>query len=60
MYYVLATFYYPNGGYGACGNPIQNTDYAVALNTDSYASGANCGRQISVSCKTPPVLLPRF
>ncbi|KAH9942264.1 RlpA-like double-psi beta-barrel-protein domain-containing protein-containing protein [Epithele typhae] len=42
-----ATFYEPNGGTGACGHPIQNTDFAVALNPTQYAGGANCGRTIT-------------
>ncbi|KAI0769352.1 RlpA-like double-psi beta-barrel-protein domain-containing protein-containing protein [Trametes elegans] len=43
-----ATYYYPNGGYGACGTQLQNTDYIVALNPVQYSSGANCGRRINV------------
>ena len=37
-----ATYYDPNGGYGACGNVLQNTDMIVALSADQYLSGANC------------------
>ena len=47
---ILATYYYPNGGLGACGSPIQNTDYIVALSPDQYAGGANCYRHIGVHC----------
>ncbi|KAJ7176070.1 RlpA-like double-psi beta-barrel-protein domain-containing protein-containing protein, partial [Mycena crocata] len=43
-----ATFYDPNGGLGACGNPIQNSDFAVALNSADYANGAHCGQNINV------------
>ena len=39
---MLATYYDPNGGYGACGNVLQNTDMIVALSADQYLSGANC------------------
>ncbi|KAL1708809.1 RlpA-like double-psi beta-barrel-protein domain-containing protein-containing protein [Schizophyllum commune] len=41
-----ATYYDPNGGYGACGNPLQNTDMIVALSADQYLAGANCGKQL--------------
>ncbi|KAI5828944.1 Non-catalytic module family EXPN protein [Schizophyllum commune] len=41
-----ATYYDPNGGYGACGNVLQNTDMIVALSADQYLSGANCGKQL--------------
>ncbi|KAI0685334.1 RlpA-like double-psi beta-barrel-protein domain-containing protein-containing protein [Cerioporus squamosus] len=43
-----ATYYYPNGGLGACGSPIQNSDFAVALSSSQYSGGANCGRRINV------------
>ncbi|KAJ7076748.1 RlpA-like double-psi beta-barrel-protein domain-containing protein-containing protein [Mycena belliarum] len=32
-----ATWYSPNGGFGACGQPIQNGDFAVALSSANYA-----------------------
>uniref|UniRef100_D8PRC8 Spindle pole body component n=1 Tax=Schizophyllum commune (strain H4-8 / FGSC 9210) TaxID=578458 RepID=D8PRC8_SCHCM len=41
-----ATYYDPNGGYGACGQPLQNGDMIVALSSDQYLGGANCGRQL--------------
>ncbi|KAJ7614959.1 Non-catalytic module family EXPN protein [Roridomyces roridus] len=44
-----ATFYDPAGALGACGNPIQNTDFAVALNTADFAGGALCGQNINVN-----------
>ncbi|KAK0497554.1 RlpA-like double-psi beta-barrel-protein domain-containing protein-containing protein [Armillaria luteobubalina] len=44
-----ATYYYPNGGLGACGTPLQNSDYIVALSPDQYVGGANCGKVIRVS-----------
>ncbi|TFK82180.1 hypothetical protein K466DRAFT_603890 [Polyporus arcularius HHB13444] len=47
--YGDATYYYPNGGYGACGAPLQNTDFIVALSADQYAGGANCWRHIGVN-----------
>ena len=37
-----ATYYEPAGGYGACGNVLQNTDMVVALSADQYLAGANC------------------
>ena len=46
-----ATYYDPNGGYGACGNPLQNTDMIVALSADQYLAGANCGKQLVATRK---------
>ncbi|KAJ6596332.1 RlpA-like double-psi beta-barrel-protein domain-containing protein-containing protein, partial [Mycena vulgaris] len=43
-----ASFYNPAGGLGACGNPIQDGDLAVALSPDTFAAGAHCGQSISV------------
>ncbi|KAJ7076633.1 Non-catalytic module family EXPN protein [Mycena belliarum] len=43
-----ATFYNPEGNLGACGNPIQDTDLAVALSSDTFAGGAHCGGSVSV------------
>ncbi|KAJ6533626.1 Non-catalytic module family EXPN protein [Mycena capillaripes] len=43
-----ATFYNPGGNLGACGNPIQDSDVAVALNSADNAGGAHCGQNISV------------
>ncbi|KAJ7916911.1 RlpA-like double-psi beta-barrel-protein domain-containing protein-containing protein [Mycena leptocephala] len=42
-----ATFYNPGGNLGACGNPIQDSDFAVALNSADYA-GVN-GASITVN-----------
>ncbi|KAI0645357.1 RlpA-like double-psi beta-barrel-protein domain-containing protein-containing protein [Trametes meyenii] len=44
----LATFYNPNGGTGACGKPLQNSDLIVALSSAQYSGGSNCGRRIAV------------
>ncbi|KAJ7642344.1 RlpA-like double-psi beta-barrel-protein domain-containing protein-containing protein, partial [Mycena polygramma] len=44
-----AIFYSPNGTVGACGNAIQNTDFAVALNTADFVNGASCGEKLTVS-----------
>ncbi|KAF9029439.1 riboflavine-aldehyde-forming enzyme [Hymenopellis radicata] len=43
------TYYLPNGGFGACGQPLQNSDHVVALASAQYSNGANCGRQIQVT-----------
>ncbi|KAK0457300.1 RlpA-like double-psi beta-barrel-protein domain-containing protein-containing protein, partial [Desarmillaria tabescens] len=43
-----ATWYTPNGGSGACGAPLQNFDHVVALSSDQYAEGTNCGRRVRV------------
>lgn len=37
-----ATFYYPDGGDGACGSSIQNSQYALALSSDIYNGGQYC------------------
>ncbi|KAF7366054.1 Barwin-like endoglucanase [Mycena venus] len=39
----------PGGGLGACGNPIQNSDFAVALSSTNYAGGAHCGQNVNVN-----------
>ncbi|KAF8179053.1 RlpA-like double-psi beta-barrel-protein domain-containing protein-containing protein, partial [Mycena galopus ATCC 62051] len=46
-----ATYYVPNGGLGACGTHIGNSDMAVALTPADYAHGAHCGKQINVHYK---------
>ncbi|KAJ7142617.1 RlpA-like double-psi beta-barrel-protein domain-containing protein-containing protein, partial [Mycena epipterygia] len=43
-----ATFFIPGGAFGACGHPIQNTDFAVALSSANYAGGAHCGQDVTV------------
>ncbi|KAF8182472.1 RlpA-like double-psi beta-barrel-protein domain-containing protein-containing protein, partial [Mycena galopus ATCC 62051] len=43
-----ATYYFPGGGFGACGWVIQNTDFVVALGPDTYAGGSHCGQTINV------------
>ncbi|KAF8180948.1 hypothetical protein K438DRAFT_1976400 [Mycena galopus ATCC 62051] len=37
----------PGGNLGACGNPIQDSDFAVALNSADSAGGAHCGQNIN-------------
>ncbi|KAF7349686.1 Non-Catalytic module family EXPN protein [Mycena sanguinolenta] len=44
----IATYYDPNGGYGACGSILQNTDYIVALGPNDWDSGAHCGQTVTV------------
>ncbi|KAJ7628156.1 RlpA-like double-psi beta-barrel-protein domain-containing protein-containing protein, partial [Mycena polygramma] len=44
-----ATYYDPNGGFGACGNTLQNTDFIVALGPAFYNAGAHCGQTLTVS-----------
>ncbi|KAJ6619391.1 RlpA-like double-psi beta-barrel-protein domain-containing protein-containing protein [Mycena sp. CBHHK59/15] len=46
---AIATYYDPNGGFGACGNPLGNGDLVVALSPSQYASGTRCGQRINVS-----------
>ncbi|KAF8179966.1 hypothetical protein K438DRAFT_1543637, partial [Mycena galopus ATCC 62051] len=49
-----ATYYYPNGGTGACGGTIQNGDMAVAIGQDNWDNGAHCGATMTVTCKPFP------
>ncbi|KAI9219758.1 hypothetical protein BC828DRAFT_406410 [Blastocladiella britannica] len=45
-----ATFYNPGGGYGSCGNLLQDTQLVVALPAVDYASGAAiCGSCVKIS-----------
>ncbi|PBK90507.1 hypothetical protein ARMGADRAFT_1111869 [Armillaria gallica] len=46
-----ATWYTPNGGVGACGAPMQNSDHIVALSSNQYAGGAHCWKYIGVHYK---------
>ncbi|KAJ7082574.1 hypothetical protein C8R44DRAFT_894745 [Mycena epipterygia] len=46
---VPAIFYSPNGAVGACGVAIQNSDFAIALNTVDFGAGANCGKETFVT-----------
>ncbi|TFK46270.1 barwin-like endoglucanase [Heliocybe sulcata] len=41
-----ATYFYP--GLGACGGHSTSSDLIVALNTQKYANGKHCGKQIAV------------
>ncbi|KAJ6561958.1 RlpA-like double-psi beta-barrel-protein domain-containing protein-containing protein [Mycena capillaripes] len=43
-----ATWYTPDGGFGACGNPLQNDDFIVALSEANYDGGSHCGQTIEV------------
>ncbi|KAJ6507683.1 Non-catalytic module family EXPN protein [Mycena vitilis] len=45
----LATYYEPNGGTGACGGAIQNTDLAVAIGSGHWDSGSHCGQTMTVT-----------
>ncbi|KAK0221143.1 riboflavine-aldehyde-forming enzyme [Armillaria nabsnona] len=46
-----ATWYTPNGGVGACGAPMQNSDHIVALSSNQYAGGAHCWKHIGMHYK---------
>lgn len=41
-----ATYYEPNGGTGACGKRLQNSDMIVALSADRYDNGAHCHKKL--------------
>ncbi|KAF7343599.1 hypothetical protein MSAN_01980400 [Mycena sanguinolenta] len=44
----VASYYFPDGGIGACGNALQNGDFIVALGTDTWDGGAHCGQTVDV------------
>ncbi|KAL0579486.1 hypothetical protein V5O48_002528 [Marasmius crinis-equi] len=50
-----ATWYQPNGGFGACGQKLQNSDMIVALPRGQYANGGKCGKHITVHYKNKSV-----
>ncbi|KAJ7924733.1 RlpA-like double-psi beta-barrel-protein domain-containing protein-containing protein [Mycena leptocephala] len=43
-----ATFYDPNGGFGACGVPLQNGGFTVALGPGHWDGGSHCGQTVNV------------
>ncbi|KAL5536165.1 hypothetical protein ACEPAF_4270 [Sanghuangporus sanghuang] len=43
------TWYDVSAGTTACGGTYSNSDAVVALASSEYASGANCGKQISIT-----------
>ncbi|KAJ7509098.1 Non-catalytic module family EXPN protein [Mycena galericulata] len=45
----IATYYDPNGGTGACGTTLQNSDFIVALGEDTWNGGAYCGDTVTVN-----------
>ncbi|KAF7328266.1 hypothetical protein MVEN_02566500 [Mycena venus] len=44
----LATYYDPDGGFGACGSRLQNSDFIVALGTGHWDGGSHCGQTVNV------------
>ncbi|KAF7340511.1 Riboflavin-aldehyde forming enzyme [Mycena sanguinolenta] len=43
-----ATWYTPDGNVGACGAPMQNSDFIVALSSAHYHDGAHCWQHLNV------------
>ncbi|KAJ6601976.1 RlpA-like double-psi beta-barrel-protein domain-containing protein-containing protein [Mycena vulgaris] len=43
-----ATYYDPNDGLGACGSPLGNGDFIVALGTGHWDGGSHCGQTVNV------------
>ncbi|KAK4705386.1 hypothetical protein P7C70_g829, partial [Phenoliferia sp. Uapishka_3] len=43
-----ATYFYQEGGTGACGSVRKDSSYIVALNTAQYSSG-NCGKKVKIT-----------
>ncbi|KAJ7679217.1 RlpA-like double-psi beta-barrel-protein domain-containing protein-containing protein [Mycena polygramma] len=50
-YSRVATYYDPDGGLGACGWAIQNSDLAVAIGAGHWDNGAHCGHTMTVTCE---------
>ncbi|KAJ6484742.1 RlpA-like double-psi beta-barrel-protein domain-containing protein-containing protein [Mycena sanguinolenta] len=50
----LASYYFPNGGIGACGNVLQNGDFIVALGEANWDGGAHCGQTVNVQFPPAP------
>ncbi|KAJ6461191.1 RlpA-like double-psi beta-barrel-protein domain-containing protein-containing protein [Mycena vitilis] len=46
---LVASWYQPDGGIGACGSVLQNSDFVVALGVDTWANGAHCGESVTVN-----------
>jgi hypothetical protein len=47
---IVASYYDPAGGTGACGSVLHKNDFVVALGEDTWANGAHCGATIPVTC----------
>ncbi|KAJ7838230.1 RlpA-like double-psi beta-barrel-protein domain-containing protein-containing protein, partial [Mycena olivaceomarginata] len=43
-----ATWYASDGNVGACGAPMQNSDFIVALSSAYYHDGAHCWQHLDV------------
>ncbi|KAJ7737412.1 RlpA-like double-psi beta-barrel-protein domain-containing protein-containing protein [Mycena maculata] len=52
-----ATYYDTDGGFGACGTQLQNSDFAVALSEDTWDGGAHCGESITVDYNGASVIV---
>ncbi|KAJ7312742.1 RlpA-like double-psi beta-barrel-protein domain-containing protein-containing protein [Mycena albidolilacea] len=55
-----ATYYDPDGGFGACQNPavhIQNSDMVVALGTGNWNGGSHCGNTITVQYQSQSIVV---
>ncbi|KAJ6489782.1 RlpA-like double-psi beta-barrel-protein domain-containing protein-containing protein [Mycena sanguinolenta] len=50
VYHGQAIWYAPNGNVGACGAPIQNSDFAVALSSLHFENGEHCFQHLNVEC----------
>ncbi|KAF7342644.1 Riboflavin-aldehyde forming enzyme [Mycena sanguinolenta] len=51
----LATYYNPNGNYGACGARMQNSDFIVALSPAHYHNGAHCWQHLNVNYESKDI-----
>ncbi|KIJ46623.1 hypothetical protein M422DRAFT_249778 [Sphaerobolus stellatus SS14] len=50
--FISATYYFQEGATGACGIVHKDTDHVVALQTEQYANGVQCGRTITITDNT--------
>ncbi|KAJ7847035.1 hypothetical protein B0H13DRAFT_1892900 [Mycena leptocephala] len=46
---VPGRIFVPEGGRGACGSGIENTDFAASVQSNLFAGGALCGENITVT-----------
>ncbi|ESK93163.1 non-catalytic module family expn protein [Moniliophthora roreri MCA 2997] len=49
------TWYQPNGGFGACGWRLSNSDMIAALPSSTYANGSKCRQRINVHYQSKSV-----
>ncbi|KAJ7023976.1 hypothetical protein C8F04DRAFT_1270776 [Mycena alexandri] len=46
---VPGRIFVPQGGRGACGSGIENTDFAATIQSNLFANGSHCGESVTVT-----------